>query len=79
MIIDRSILRCCRNVDLSVHSGYPTESTGHFQLLPCQYLSGYDQPQYLQHFDFPSSFPTPVLSTKPRSLGERTLVHELGN
>jgi hypothetical protein len=31
---DRSILRCCRVVDLSVHSGPPAESTGHLQLLP---------------------------------------------
>ena len=45
MVIDWSLLRCCRNVDLGVHSGYPTESTGHLQLLPREYLSGDDQPQ----------------------------------
>ena len=29
MVIDWSILRCCRNVDLGVNTGYPTESSGH--------------------------------------------------
>ena len=40
--LDWSILRCCRIVDLSVDSGYSTEPTGYLQLLPCEYLSGYD-------------------------------------
>ena len=39
---DRSILSCCRIVDLSVHSGPSTEPTGRLQFLPRQYLSGYD-------------------------------------
>ena len=38
-VIDRIILRCCRIVDLSVHSGHSTESSGHFQFLPREYLS----------------------------------------
>ena len=29
MVIDWSILRCCRNVDLSVNTGYSRESSGH--------------------------------------------------
>ena len=29
MVIDWSILRCCRNVDLGVNTGYSTESSGH--------------------------------------------------
>ena len=29
MVIDWSILRCCRNFDLGVNTGYPTESSGH--------------------------------------------------
>ena len=29
MVIDWSILRCCRNVDLGFYTGYPTESSGH--------------------------------------------------
>ena len=29
MVIDWSLLCCCRNVDLSVNTGYPTESSGH--------------------------------------------------
>ena len=32
--IDWSILRCRRNVDICVDSGYSTEPTGYFQLLP---------------------------------------------
>ena len=38
-VIDWFILRCCRILDLRVHSGHPTEPTGHLQLLPCQYIS----------------------------------------
>ena len=38
-VIDWFILRCCRFLDLRVHSGHPTEPTGHLQLLPCQYIS----------------------------------------
>ena len=34
MAIDWSILRCCRNVDICIDSGYSTEPTGHFKLLP---------------------------------------------
>ena len=29
MVIDWSLLCCCRNVDLGVNTGYPTESSGH--------------------------------------------------
>ena len=43
--IDWSLLRCRRNVDLSLHSGYSAEPTGHLQLLPRQHLSGHDQPR----------------------------------
>jgi hypothetical protein len=42
LAIDRSILRCCCIVDLSVDSGPSTEPTGHLQFLPCKYLSGDD-------------------------------------
>ena len=38
-VTDWSILRCGRFLDLRVDSGHPTESPGHVQLLPCQYLS----------------------------------------
>jgi hypothetical protein len=31
---DRSILCCCRVVDLCVHSRHPTEPAGHLQFLP---------------------------------------------
>ena len=41
-MIDRSILRCRRIVDLSFDPGYSTEPTGHHQLLPREHLSGYD-------------------------------------
>ena len=34
------ILCCCRIVDLSVDSGYPTEPTGHLQLLPREHTVG---------------------------------------
>ena len=34
MTIDWSILRCCRNVDLGVDSGYSTEPPGYLQFLP---------------------------------------------
>jgi hypothetical protein len=33
-VIDRSIFRCRRIVNLSVHPGPSTEPTGHLQLLP---------------------------------------------
>ena len=39
---DRSILSCCRILDLSVYSGPSTGPTGRLQFLPRQYLSGYD-------------------------------------
>ena len=39
MAIDWSILRCCRNVDICIDSGYPTEPTRYFQLLPGEHLS----------------------------------------
>ena len=29
MVIDGSILRCCRNVDFCVYTGYSTESSGY--------------------------------------------------
>ena len=29
MVIDWSLLCCCRNVDLGVYTGYSTESSGH--------------------------------------------------
>ena len=75
-VIDRSILRCCRVVDLGVNSGYSTEPTGHHQLLPREYLSGNDQSKWAQRFDFPPFFPTAILSTKPCDLGQRALVLE---
>ena len=34
MDVDWSILRCRRNVDIYIDSGYTTEPTGYFQLLP---------------------------------------------
>ena len=68
-VIDRSILRCCRIVDLSVHSGPPAEPTGHLQLLSCEYLSGYDQPKCLQHLESTSCFSTPIFTFKLRSVG----------
>jgi hypothetical protein len=34
MVLDWSILRCCRIVDFSVYPGYSTEPTGHLQFLP---------------------------------------------
>ena len=34
MTIDWSILRCCRNFDIYIDSGYTTEPAGYFQLLP---------------------------------------------
>ena len=76
MAIDRSIFRCCRILDISVHPGYPTEPTGRHQLLPRKYLSGYHQPK---RFQFPPCRTTPILSTKLRSMGECTLVPELGH
>ena len=42
IVIDWSILRSCRVLDLSIDSGHSTKPTGHIQFLPCQYLSGYD-------------------------------------
>ena len=33
-VLDWSILRCCRIVDLSVDSGHSTEPTRHIQFLP---------------------------------------------
>ena len=39
MAIDWSILRCRRNVDICIDSGYTTEPTGYFQLLPREHLS----------------------------------------
>jgi hypothetical protein len=44
-VIDWSILRCCRNLDLSFNSGYSTKPTGHLQFLPRKYLSGYRGPK----------------------------------
>ena len=79
MAIDWSILCCCRNVDICVDSGYPTEPTGYFQLLPREHLSDAYWPEWINHFNFSPFFSTPLLSTKPRSLGQRALVHELGD
>ena len=76
LFIDRSILCCCSILDLNIDPGHPTKSPGPFQFLPREYLSGYDQPT---SFEFPPYFPTLILSTKLRSLGERTLVLELGH
>jgi hypothetical protein len=45
MVVDWSILRCCRILDLGVDSGYPREPTGHLQFLPRKYLSGYRGPK----------------------------------
>ena len=39
MAIDRSILRCRRNIDICIDSGYSTEPAGYFQLLPREHLS----------------------------------------
>ena len=39
MALDWSILRCCRNIDICIDSGYSTEPTGYFQLLPREHLS----------------------------------------
>jgi hypothetical protein len=77
--VDWSILRCCCIVNLSVDSGPPAKPTGHFQFLPCEYLSGYNQPKYTQYFEFSSCFPSPILSTKLCCLGQCALVLELGD
>ena len=45
MAIDWSVLCGCRIVDLGVCSGPPTGPTGHFQLLPREYISSHDKPQ----------------------------------
>ena len=79
IVIDWSILCCCRIVDLGVDSGHSTEPTGHFQLLPRKYLSDYCRPKSIQYFEFSLCFPTPILSTKLCGLGELTLVLELGD
>ncbi len=75
--VDRFILRCCRVVDISVHSGHSTKPTGHLQLLSRKYLSDRRRPESIQYFEFPPGFPTPIFSTKLCRLGERTLVLEL--
>jgi hypothetical protein len=41
LVIDRSILCCCRDVDFSFDSRHSTEPAGHLQFLPREYLSGY--------------------------------------
>ena len=74
MVIDWSILRRCRNVDICIDSGSSTEPPGHFQLLSREYLSGDDQSKWTQRLEFPPFFPTAILSTEPRSLGKRALV-----
>ena len=76
VVIDWSILRCCCIVDLHIDPGSSTESPGHLELLPRKYLSGHDQSEWTQQLEFPPFFPTAILSTKPRGLGERTLVLE---
>jgi hypothetical protein len=45
MAIDRFILRCRCILDLTVYPRHSTEPTGHHQLLPRKYLSGYHQPK----------------------------------
>ncbi len=77
LAIDWSILRCRRFVDLSVHSGHPTELARHFQLLSCEHLSD-SRPQSI-HFDSPPVFPTSVHSAKSRHLGQLALVPEFGD
>ena len=74
MVIDWSILCCRRIVDLGVDSGYSTEPTRYFQFLPLEHLPDARRPEWIKHFDFPPFFPTPLLSTKLRSVGKRTLV-----
>ena len=74
-VIDWFILRRCCFLDFGVNSGHPAESTGHLQLLPCQYLSNFGRPEsakYILPFFSPS-----VHSTNICRLGERALVHEL--
>jgi hypothetical protein len=61
-VIDWFILCCCRIVDLGVDSGHSTEPTGHLQLLPCQYISGY-LPTQIDPIFPPPFFPTPIFST----------------
>ena len=78
-VIDWIVLCCCRLVDLSVNSGHSTEPTRHLQFLPREYLSSRNQPKWTQYIEYPPHFPTPVLSTKLCSLGQRALVHELGD
>ena len=77
--IDGSILRCCCVVDYSFHSGTSTESTGHLELLPCQYLSSYNQRRCTRHLEFPPYFPSPILSTRICSLGQCSLALEPGH
>jgi len=77
LAIDRFILCCCRFVDLSVHSGHPTELARHFQLLSRKYLSD-SRPQSI-HFDIPPFFPTSVHSAKLCHLGQLALVSEFGD
>ena len=38
LVVDWFILCCRRIIDLGVDPGPPTESTGHIQLLPCEYV-----------------------------------------
>ena len=71
-VIDWSILRCCRILDLGVHSGHPTKPTGHVQLLPCQHLSDYCRPKSGEYFC--PSLPTSIYSSNICRLGERALV-----
>ena len=78
LAIDRFILRCCRFIDLSVHSGHPTELTRHFQLLSCKYLSDSRRSQSI-HFDLPLVFPTSVHSAKLCHMGQLALVSEFGD
>ena len=77
--IDGSILRCCCVVDYSFHSGTSTKSTGHLELLPCQYLSSYNQRRCTRHLEFPPYFPSPILSTRICSLGQCSLALEPGH
>jgi hypothetical protein len=80
VVIDWFILRCCRLVNLGIDSGSSTESTGHLQLLPCEYVSSYYcRHKSIQYLDFPPCLPTPIFSTQLCRLGKLALVLKLGH
>ena len=76
-VVDWFILHCCHILDLGVHSGHPTESTGHLQLLPCQYLSDYRWPESPKHFR--PFFSTLIYSTNVCRVDEWAVVSEPGD